>query len=822
MKSRDQHSTFPVNVERFTAGYHTNRSPLQAPIRITGLSAVPLYDALIDGLNVEISPRNTLVRRPRLPQYCSVAVTGTPLGFSQFKRVGNSPYLLLDTSTGVYQFTTTAITSKLVKGTTSQGSFQQAGTTLYYANGTDAKKFDSSLAATNWGITAPTTTPNVSNVPNSSLAAWAALTFYNPSLLIVDSNNNLQLLTTSGTTAGVQPTWATVAGNTTADGTAVWTCQGSATRQTNHVYAALSYIEVDYTVTSSYKTYDPATGYTQHFVNTNYSDVFKTTAGGTSSATATASKTWAPGVGSTVSDGTVTWVNQGTKITWATIGATTLVSTNTFISDTNGNQQTVNKAGKSGAGVPTWSTVLSANTVDSATAWTNNGPLASANVLPWQYVFVYRNATTAHISSASPVSTTIFLAASSNIAVTGAGSSDTQVSNVDIYRISQGGSVFYFLGTVTNPGSGQTWSYIDTSNDSLLTTSQIVTTVPLNNPPPSGASLIAFYQGRLWVASGNNLYFDGGGDIINGVAHECFPPANLFPYLSTITALVPTSQGLVVFLSDEIHAILGGPQTLTYYDQTLFQGIGTKSQNNVTQDQDEIYFVSSQGQGLNLSPSDTGEFGFAIADVLQTSFSPSTSYLATHRSGPDVGIFISDGSANILRFNQTSSVWSPPAQPVGGCGPIASLETSTAVYSLLTVIGGKICSRSLTSFVDGAAASTYSAFGTFGSIEVAGMASPTANLRNVALRTTGTGSRPTVGILQNATSGTFSTVPYSSSIPPRLDSNNNTQNIPQLQYDLSTASPKIAYNQFNHVQLKVSWPAENALNELMAFSLYEN
>lgn len=821
-RSRDQHSTFPVNVERFTAGYNTNRSPLQAPIRVIGLSAVPLYDALIDGLNVEISPRNTVVRRPGLPQYCSAAVTGTPLGFSQFKRVGNSPYLILDTTTGVYQFTTTAITSIFAKTTTAQSSFQQAGTTLYGCDGVAAKKFDSSLAATNWGIVAPTTAPNAANVAAAAQPAWAALTFYNPSLLLDDSNGNLQLLTTSGTTNGTQPVWSTTAGVTTTDGSAVWTCQGTASRQTTHVYATNSYIEVDYTATFTSQFYNPVTHqYQTQITNVNFSDFFKTTAGGTSSATATASVKWAPGIGSSVTDGSVTWVNQGTKITWATVGATTLVSTNTFIVDGAGNQQTVTKTGKSGSSTPSFSTVLNASTTDGTTAWVNNGPISAANTLPWQYVFVYRNATTAHISSASPVSTTVFLAASSNIAVTGSGSGDAQVSNVDIYRLSQGGSIFYFLDTVTNPGSGQTWSYIDTKNDSLLNTQQIVTTAPLNNPPPSGASLIAFYQGRLWVASGNNLYFDGGGDIINGVAHECFPPANVFPYLSTITALVPTSQGLVVFLSDEIHAILGGPQTLTYYDQTLFQGIGTKSQNNVTQDQDEIYFVSSQGQGLNLSPSDTGEFGFNIADVLQSTFSPSTSYLATHRSGPDVGIFVSDDSANLIRFNQTSSVWSPPAQPVGGCGPIASLETSTAVYSLLTVIGGKICARSLTNFVD-ASGSTYTAFGTFGSIEVAGMSSPTAEIHNVALRTTAAGSKPSVGILQNATAGTFSSVPYSSSIPSKLDGNNSTQNIRQSQYDLSVASPALAYNQFNHVQLKVSWPAENALNELIAFNLYDN
>jgi hypothetical protein len=822
MKARDQHSTFPVNIERFTAGYNTNRSPLQAPIRITGLSAVPLYDAMIDGLNVEISPRNTVVRRPGLPQYCSVAVTGTPLGFSQFKRIGNSPYLLLDTTTGIYQFTTSAITSIFAKTTSAQSSFQQAGTTLYTCDGVDAKKFDSSLAATNWGIAAPTVAPSVANISAAGQPAWAASTYYNPSLLIDDTNGNLQLLTTAGTTNGTQPVWATVAGNTTTDGTAVWTCKGQAARQTSHVYAANSYIEVDYSKSQIVWVWNPAEGqYEPHATTVNYSDFFNTANGGTSSATATGSISWAPGIGSKVTDGSVTWANAGTKITWSSIGASTLVSTNAYIVDSNGNQQTANKAGKSSSSAPTWSTVLNAVTSDGTTSWTNNGSVSAANPLPWQYVFVYKNSTTAHISSTSPASNAIFLAVASNIALSGLGSGDSQVDKIEIYRISQGGSTYYFLDTVTNPGAGISWSYVDSSPDSILNTQQIVTTVPLNNPPPSGASLVAFYQGRLWVASGNNLYFDGGGDIINGVAHECFPPANVFPYLSTITALVPTSQGLVVFLSDEIHAILGGPQTLTYYDQTLFQGVGTKSQNNVTQDQDEIYFISSQGQGLNLSPSDFGEFGFSIADVLQSTFNPSTSYLAAHRSGPDVGIFVSDDSTNLIRFNQTSSIWSLPARPVGGCGPIASLETSTAVYSLLTVIGGKICSRSLTNFTD-ASGSTYSAFGTFGSIEVASMASPTANIRNVAIRNTAAGSLPSVGILQNATTGTFSAVPYSNSIPARLDGNNSGQNIRQSQYDLSKASPTLSYNQFNHVQLKVSWPAENALNELIAFSLYEN
>lgn len=819
---KDQHSGLPVNIERFTAGLVTNRDPLHVQLVSHGLNVIPLFDALIDGSNVELSPRNTLVRRPGFSPYCSVAIpSGSPLAFAGF-RTTSSNYALLDTTTNVYQFTTSAMTSLFTKGTTGQTYFQQAGQQLFCANGTDVKKIDSTLNVTNWGIAAPTGTPTVANVAAAGSNAWAANTFYNPSLLLYDSNSNLQLLTTPGTTNGTQPVWATSVGVTTTDGSAVWTCQGPAARQTNHVYAAGSYIEIDYTVSYTYYTYDPGS----HTVVPNtgtvtYHDFFKTIAGGTSSSTATGSITWAPGIGGQVTDGTVLWVNQGTKITWSTIGATTLVSTNTFIADSNGNQETPTKAGKSGGSAPTWSTVLNAVTADSGTSWTNNGPISAANSLQWRYVFVFRNSTTAHISATSPESQDIFLAASSNIAVSSTGSSDSQVDKIDIYRTKQGGGIYYLLDTVSNPvgGSSATWSYIDSLNDSLLNTEKIVTTVPINSPPPSGATRLAFYQGRIWMASGSNLYFDAGGDCINGASHESFPPANVFPYLSDIKALVPTSQGLLVLTADSINVILGGPQTLTYYSQTLMQGIGVLSQNCITQDNDQIYLLSGQGQGITISPSDMGEFGFVIADTLKSTFPPSSSYLAMHRSGADSGIFLSDGSTYIQRFNQVANIWSPKATPVNGCGPIASIETSVGTFYLLTTINGHVCKRDLTTWQDGTAAASYTAFATIGSIAVAPMSADPVAIRSIFTRTVNTGSLPTVAVLQNSTSGTFADVFVTCSVPAQLAGTPlESTSVLQRRYDLNRATG-IALARFNHLQLKLSWSAENAGNELTGVSL---
>ena len=59
---------------------------------------------------------------------------------------------------------------------------------------------------------------------------WAASTVYTLGQQIVDTNNNLQQITTAGTSkSGSHPTWNATLGGTTADNTAVWTNEGPAT-----------------------------------------------------------------------------------------------------------------------------------------------------------------------------------------------------------------------------------------------------------------------------------------------------------------------------------------------------------------------------------------------------------------------------------------------------------------------------------------------------------------------------------------------------------------------------------------------------------------
>ena len=88
--------------------------------------------------------------------------------------------------------------------------------------------FTSGTTAPNWGTTVFAQTndngvhwrnqgPVLSAPPNPF---WAAVTTYNGAFEIIDSNNNIEIAEPAGgTTGATQPTWSTVEGGTTTDGT---------------------------------------------------------------------------------------------------------------------------------------------------------------------------------------------------------------------------------------------------------------------------------------------------------------------------------------------------------------------------------------------------------------------------------------------------------------------------------------------------------------------------------------------------------------------------------------------------------------------------
>jgi hypothetical protein len=264
---------------------------------------------------------------------------------------------------------------------------------------------------------------------------------------------------------------------------------------------------------------------------------------------------------------------------------------------------------------------------------------------------------------------------------------------VEIYRVSDGGGLYLFAGAVTNPGAGLPWSFDDFVTDENLDILLIAPLAHLNDPPPGApgstvktvGTISAYWQGRLWLAVGNYVYFDSGPDCTNGIPEESWAPGNRFQFAGPVLGLEPTPDGvgLLVYLADRVNAILGGPETISFYPTDFLTNFGISNPNAVFRDGSTIGQFTTQKQYFDLLGKEKQEIGEHISDYLTANFNASTTYATMHRDGLDVGMFLSNGVDRILRFGSNISAWSVPAFPVFGAGALRSIETSVGVYSLM-------------------------------------------------------------------------------------------------------------------------------------------
>jgi len=428
----------------------------------------------------------------------------------------------------------------------------------------------------------------------------------------------------------------------------------------------------------------------------------------------------------------------------------------------------------------------------------------------YQYVYVYRNSSTGTTSSASPASANTGQQTSKNISVGYTASADSQVDKIDIYRTADGGGVYYFLVTVNNGTS----TYTDSTADSGLNTDQLAPVAGVNAPPPSGISLLVWHMGRLWAAAGNVLYFSAGPDCTNGVGAEAWPASNNLPVAGNITALVSTSQGLVVFTSDNAY-VVGGTDSSSFTTPQIWQkNFGVANQNCVTQDGDLLFVFTTKGQLFTFSGTLT-EIGFPIASSL-AAMTPANVYLAIHRNGTDEGLFVSDGSTNLWRFSMNNSCWSPVFQPVSGLKAIGSVETSTNNWTLQvgrSSGSGYILKRDTTVFTDDGSA--YSSYATIGSLVLA-PPRQVAVLNSVLIEASATGTYPTVSVLLNEISGSFTALPNPVADPPQLAASSTLW---MKRHDLKAAASPLPQH-VRHLQVKIDFGnTDTVQNELLGLGL---
>jgi hypothetical protein len=676
--------------------------------------------------------------------------------------------------------------------------------------------------------------------------------------------NNTGSTQTSGA-SGTNPPWATLTGTQTTDNQLLWLNLGTATRAITTVYFAWTAMGSVFSVIVD--------------SNNNYQVC---TTGGLSSATATGSIVWATGYGQTTVDGGVTWTCVGPKMSWAANTSWYLPTTGWFppggsipyggalITDSNGNVQAVIASGKSGGSAPVWATTpVGATTTDNAATWALVGPFTSAG-FSWtkgmSYAYSYTSragndiynyavgsvipafpttvwagappdwpsplgpptgAGTGHVGTASPLFTITGPNPGATVTLVIPGSSDPQVDTITIWRTLDGGSTLFFLTEVPNtPPIGGVQQFQTVKDVVPDTTINELITAPIadqNNPPPAGFLPMAYHFERIWGAVGNFVYSSGGPDVLTGSPNESFDPEDFFEFPSPVTRIVPTATGILVFLTSDVYAILGGPIFDTFFPTPMVPGIGLIHYNALDIHGGVTFFYTADNQFISMDPSGGAQrMGGPIADQLQN-FSASQVYVTVHESGNDNCIILSNGTTGWYRLNpyqfpNGNQVWSPFATITGGAGAVLSIEVSQGVHRLL--VGGIgantfILQRDFSTYTDNG--TPYTCFATIGSMN---LASPgqIAGLTFANVRAAKVGTAPALSFLLNEVTGTFTPFP-------------NSQPYPWQIYGKTGAPASIYSNAYyfrdagvpalcEHLQIKVNFPAENFANEVFTFSLF--
>jgi len=679
--------------------------------------------------------------------------------------------------------------------------------------------------------------------------------------------NNTGAPQTSGA-SGTHPQWSqTLYSTTNPDGDLIWLNLGSATRTPNSPYTAWTKNLTGFSV-----IVDP---------NNNFQVC---TRGGTSSAAANGSIPWATVYGQRTLDsvsqtdtGQVVWTCVGKKMTWVASTQWYLPAVGWFppggsvkyggaiIVDSNNNLQGVIESGLGSAGAhPVWKTFpptsnTGAETIDNQATWALIAPNSTAGFATqfshtWAYSYASRLATdpfnttsqpllnppqgvpplgpptgsgSGHISTASPVTLITGPNAGAVYTLTIPGSPDPQVDTIIIWRTLDGGSDLFFLGEIHNAppinGIQQYAKVTDATPDTGLNEFEAAPINHQNDPPPAGFLPMAFHFERIWGAVGNFVFASGGPDVLTGNPNEAFNPEDFFEFPSPVTKIVPTATGILVFLTSDVYAILGGPLFATFFPTPMVPGIGLLHFNALHVEGAVSYLYTADNQLLSMDPSGgVQRMGGPIADKLQA-FDATKTFVTVHESGNDNCIIVSDGTNGWYRLNPSQfptgkQVWSPFANITNGAGAVLSIEVTRGVHRLL--VGGIhsndfILQRDFSTHTDNGAA--YPCFFTMGSINLVNPGQ-IAGLTFVNIRATRVGTSPICSFLLNEISGAFTTFPQTQAYPWQIygATLQPTSLFSNSYYFRATGVPALA----EHLQIKVAFPSEDVLNEVISLSIF--
>jgi hypothetical protein len=824
----------PLHTNRIFTGLWTNRSLLRdaATSAYQERFGMGRQDSILDGVNSEISQRLTLRRRRGSSVYNANAIPPVKrfYSFNTFTLTDESIRVMADTAAAVYDYTAPDLTLIFQKSPAAVGNkngtfFLGVGNTLYFTNGVDNKQW---LYGPNqvfdWGIIAPTTAPVATQVPrpnpypnwgpNEAYAAHVQTNnggFAFNGLVIVGSDNNIQKTTNNNTELGLaEPPW-NPPGSTTLDGSTNWFNLGPPAWKTSYGYG-LGELCIGYP--------EPAGTAPQLFVSIS---------SGTSNATGIP-PIWPAQIGRQISDGTsgLIWQNIGRALQWSDVGINgqyVTVRNSQYLVDPNGNLQAVYQMGRTGATPPNiWASEKSALTADNTIIWQNAGPYSVPGTAPVLYGYAFKNSVTKDISNMSPRSNPITVIQGNEVTVQGDGSTQNGVDTVILYRTAAGGSTFLYLAEFPNPSPGVKWSYVDTTPDSGLNPTIQAQVAGEGTPLPPGATCLGYHLGRIFAAVGNVVYVSSGPDAIASTSSGNSGFNTTFTAQSKITRFWTCSLGLVVFTVRDAYIILGSATANDpLYMVVFIEQLPLLSYDAFTVNKTTPMLMQGNNIVIALDPSaGIVEIGYPIADKLYEEYDPSTAYVTFHsESSAETALYVANGVDHWYRMNSNNapeqgSAWSTRAD-IAQMGCVQSVEVTPGKFRLLigSTVAGPVLQRDRNARTDNG--TSYPVRTVFGNIVLA-QPGQLAALSFITLESERAGTRAGLALLLGEIRATPNN-PFDKLDRTRQDPTNlpPSETLYSDRYHFEQ-NQKTAW--CRHFQMEVTWPAEDADNELLTFTIF--
>jgi len=299
----------------------------------------------------------------------------------------------------------------------------------------------------------------------------------------------------------------------------------------------------------------------------------------------------------------------------------------------------------------------------------------------YQYVYCYSNSNTGHISSPTPPSAASGNFSSKlNIGITVVASTDPQVTNIRLFRTTDGGGGQFFE-VANSPYPNASGTITDNTADVNLSIIS-APTFEFNDPPPPMKGMV-WFANRIWGFNNNSVYFTDWEEMNIGVPEEgCTsgPQGNFWNFSTEVTGLSVAQDGILIFLPGAIYKI-SGDSLSNFWRTTVAGGLGCRNRATITRLGGLTAFLANTNSVWTTDSTSLNELSANIQPTIDN-IDQSQASMAFHFQGQYRWLLLCDPSHNqTIPFDVNTEQWIPPWSIVGTA--VTTGETSPGVFTLL-------------------------------------------------------------------------------------------------------------------------------------------